>query len=918
MPRENTGMITNRIICAMLLVCSISLAVYALPPQRLATASSAASLSVRRDQGSTATTTDITEPISMEEESLFGKPIRAKLSVSQIGEQGMDVPGAAALPGDFLLQNEKVSFVINAPEHASGNASTGGYLVDAFVNDRPGDRLAQLHLYLNDKYPRMARFTSARIVLDASTTSAVAVEVCGKDIEDPGIDICTTYTLRAEDSSLQISTAVVPRSKPLLNFVIGDAFAWGPTQQFVPGLGMESGRRFNAEWIGGIGRGVAYGYYSAGPGTISGPSGSTWADVNVTTVSMQVGQPGICTRYFAVGHDLAEVSGTVWKAKGIQLHKLTGQVIEVESNRGATGVRIMISKDGKPLTQAISKNGDFSAMLPEGHYELEASDTIRSIERPRAEIDLADNSAPVKFSVSSPAVLSLQVEDKQHEEFLPCRIKFYGINGTPDPDLGPSNETRTRNIVYLPKGIERIPVPAGSYNLVVSRGIEYDITTIPLQLERNKESSLKVRLRRAVNSGSMVSGDFHLHMKNSFDSAVSLEDRVISCVGEGLDVLVATDHNYVTDLNPVIEKLGLSRWARAIIGNEITTRRHNFGHFIAFPLVPDPTKPGNGATVFDKTIAAKLLDEADAAPGEQVLQVNHPRAGEIGYFDRVALSSEDGTTTHLNWTDHFTAIEIFNGKRTDQFYETELDWFNLLNLGYRFTATGNSDSHKVYDAEPGYPRNYVNLADAAASSTSGAGEAVARPPYKIEDLVHAVNERHAVLVTNGPVITFTTKSGKQMGQDETIKNGPVVFEVRVEGANFVQPNEIDLIGNGKKIKALKIDETSASLKWKGELSDEPTTDTWYVVRVRGTKSMEPIMTPFNEGAVLLDPIPLAVTNPIWIDRDGDGKFTALHQEKHEMMHEDRSAEALSNIDRLTSQSQGRNMFSRRKKPAGES
>ena len=83
--------------------------------------------------------------------------------------------------------------------------------------------------------------------------------------------------------------------------------------------------------------------------------------------------------------------------------------------------------------------------------------------------------------------------------------------------------------------------------------------------------------------------------------------------------------------------------------------------------------------------------------------------------------------------------------------------------------------------------------------------------------------------------------------------------------------------------------------------------------------MEPIMTPFNEGAVLLDPTPLAVTNPIWIDRDGDGKFTALHSEHYEAMHKDRSAEALADIDRLTSQSQQRNLFSRRKKTApGES
>ncbi|MGI8908061.1 MAG: CehA/McbA family metallohydrolase [Candidatus Sumerlaeaceae bacterium] len=896
------------------LVAGATFPTLALPPQRLATASSAANLTVRRDTGSTATSSEITETVTLEEESLYGKPITGKLSASRVDAKGLDVPGASAVPGDYLLQNAKVSFVVNAPEHPNGNANTGGYVIDAFMNDRPGDRLGQLHLYLNDKYPRMARYTTAKIVLDGSTTSAVAVEVTGQDIEDPTIDITTTYTLRADETALELHTALVPRSNPLKDFIIGDAFAWGPTQQFVPGSGFDVGKRIDADWVGGIGRGVAYGYYAVTAGHLWGPAGSTWVDANVTTASVAVGQAAHCQRFLAVGHDLAEVSSAAWKARAVSLQKLSGSIIESESQRGATGVRVTISRDGKPLTQAISRDGKFEAYLPAGKYKLDASDAIRSVSNPHLEVDLSTGPAtPVKFSVASPAVLNLQVEDPEKEEPIPCRIRLFGINGTKDPDLGPAHETRTRNTVYLPKGMDRIPVPGGDYNLVVTRGIEYDMTTVPLRLERNRETSLKVQLHRAFKVGTMVSADFHLHMKNSFDSAVSLEDRVISCIGEGLEVLVATDHNYVTDLEPVIQKLGLSRWGRSIIGNEITTRKHMFGHFNAFPMVANSNKPGNGASMFEKTVAAKLMEDAAATPGEQVVQINHPRAGDIGYFDRVQMSSDDGLTTHLNWSDRFTAIEIFNGKRIDQFYETELDWFNLLNVGYRFTATGNSDSHKVFDAEPGYPRNYVDIGDSAAASVGAPDSVVASAPYKIEDLVKAVNEKHAVVVTNGPVITFRTKSGKSIGQDETVKTGPVAFQVRIEGANFVQPNEVHLIANGKKVQVITIAEITAPLKWEGELTHDPTQDTWYAVRVRGLKSMEPIMTPFNEGTVELDPTPLAVTNPIWIDRDGDGKFTALNQQHYEQMHRDRSAEALANIDQLTSQSQQRNLFSRRKR-----
>src|SRR6186713_1601082 len=92
---------------ATLAACAMSVA---LPPQRLAAASSASTLTVRKDVGSTATTSGITEAVEVEEESLYGKPIKAKLSVSRVGDQGLDVPGASARSGDYLLQNERVSF----------------------------------------------------------------------------------------------------------------------------------------------------------------------------------------------------------------------------------------------------------------------------------------------------------------------------------------------------------------------------------------------------------------------------------------------------------------------------------------------------------------------------------------------------------------------------------------------------------------------------------------------------------------------------------------------------------------------------------------------------------------------------------------------------------------------------------------
>ena len=274
------------------------------------------------------------------------------------------------------------------------------------------------------------------------------------------------------------------------------------------------------------------------------------------------------------------------------------------------------------------------------------------------------------------------------------------------------------------------------------------------------------------------------------------------------------------------------------------------------------------------------------------------------------MSEADGVTTHSNWCDKFTAIEVFNGKRISQAQPVLHDWFNLLNIGYRFTATGNSDSHKVFDAEPGYPRNYIMLPKAGNSGQS--------KTFDVTDVAKAVNQKHSVFVTDGPILHVQGPGGSTIGEEKVLKTGPVEFKVRVEGANFVQPNHVELIANGKVVQVRSFPETSAPLKWEGMLSDNPTTDTWYVVIVRGDHSMFPIVTPDKVDGVEHHLMPLAFCNPMWIDRDGDGKFTALNQDKHSSMHEDRSAEAKQQLEALTNRSQERNQFKKAAKKPGES
>lgn len=892
----------------------------------------------------------VTEPVDFGTAATFGSPIKASLRSSRVLRPpsagpsssvppgylaAQQIPGAGAAPGDFVLQNDRISVIITDAPHASGNAFSGGYIIDGFLNQRPVDSLGQLHLYLDNTYPRMAKFEKVRQIHDTSSVDAVRILAEGRDSQDPSIGIWQTYTLRARSNVVEIETGITPTREPLTDYQVGDAFAWGSTQQFLPGTGFEaSGRFFKAPWIGGQGRGAAYGYFAEGGAEISGPLGSTWIDPNVTTGTVRVNETLICRRRFVVGRDLAEIHRAWLDETGTSYSEVRGRVTEEESGRPAAEVRIsVLGPGGTSVTQALSdERGEFTLWLPEGSYTLAASDMIRTSLTDPVEITLpAGAERQVEFRVASPAVVAFHVSPDGSADPVPCKVRFLGINGTPDPDLGPVYARRTRNVIYLARGAERVAVPAGDYTIVASRGIEYNTTSVTVSLKRNRETRVELKLTRAWEARGMVGSDFHLHMENSFDSAVSLEDRVISAAGEGLDFIVSTDHNHVTDLEPVISRLGLQSHIRSAPGNEITTRDHFFGHFVVFPLEPLPGMPGNGIMPFEKVTAHLLMDTAlkglHLEPGgtvarppgvfhmgpvrqavERVLQVNHPRAGDNGYFDRLDLSPDDATTTHPNWCDRFTALEVFNGKRVDQFEDVLRDWMNLLNLGYTYTATGNSDSHKVFDAEPGYPRNYI----AVGSNWNGGIR-----DLPVEAVVEAVNTRHAVLVTNGPFITFTSKRGAPMGTMETRKSGRVEFNVKVEGADFVQPSSITFYGNGRELKKVEFAETPGRVKWQGTFEDDPTTDTWYVVVVRGSRSMFPVVNPIVEGRTTIDAVPLALTNPIWVDRDGDGRFAALNREKLPLMHEDRSAEALRRLDELTTQSKQRRL-PRRKAAAGGS
>ncbi|GJM44976.1 MAG: hypothetical protein DHS20C21_18180 [Gemmatimonadota bacterium] len=431
---------------------------------------------------------------------------------------------------------------------------------------------------------------------------------------------------------------------------------------------------------------------------------------------------------------------------------------------------------------------------------------------------------------------------------LPSKITFFRVGGGP-LSLGPEHRANaSEDVAYLALGQGEVAVPSGSYDVVVSRGIEYGLHRERITVASGGTAQVSATLAREVDTSQWISGDFHLHAAPSSDTAMPVPGRVISLAAEGVDWAVATDHNMVTDYGPVIGSLGLQDWIRSSVGAEITTRSPSFGHFNAWPLVAGTTTPP-----YEGLSPAGLFASARTGAKDEVVQVNHPSIPEWAnqYFDIHAMNPYTGEPEQGDFSWDFDAVEVFNGRHLDQGRTTLAVWMRFLNNGRFITATGNSDSHHLVYAEPGYPRNFVRLPEGGEASES--------------DLVEAVR-RGASFVSYGPILDFTIHGGGLGDLVAANADGSVELNLRVQCPSWMKPEEGLIWANGKELRSFPLAvDAAGELDIQRVFVDRPKQDTWYVLQVDGRGSLDPV----RRGGFH----PFAVTNPIRVDVDGDGKFT---------------------------------------------
>jgi hypothetical protein len=336
----------------------------------------------------------------------------------------------------------------------------------------------------------------------------------------------------------------------------------------------------------------------------------------------------------------------------------------------------------------------------------------------------------------------------------------------------------------------QVALPPGAYYVYGTRGPFASLGQAQVTLQPGMSVALTLvveSLTAQLLPQGVVSGDFHVHGGASFDSAIPDFDRVVSFLATGVDVIIATDHNVVTNYQSTLAMMpGMNSAITVIPGVEQTpnilwyyvpgdTFPKTLGHFNFWPLVPDTLDTRNGAPWSELREPGQMMDDMDQYfpnPATAVRQLNHPyllaKLGRdqgypkaIGYdpttpipatpqpgytFAANALArAPGGNHRNIDWD----VEEVMTGASVADWLRYRALWFSLLNQGFLRAGTANSDSHTLSVERIGYPRNLV----------WGNHDTT---PFDVDAFDADVRAGH-LAGTNGPVLDVTITDGIKDG-----------------------------------------------------------------------------------------------------------------------------------------------------------
>ncbi len=646
------------------------------------------------------------------------------------------------------------------------------------------------------------------------------------------------------------SEIVSTGDEPLVFETLGETLGWGNVPTWIEGVGFAgTAGAFSADFVGRESLGLSY--------AMASDEGKTMARVGALENNGFWDEPYLSERSVTIpAHESSprRFMSLAWSKTSLgdaalelpSIRRKYSRSVPIGAVPEKTFIEVAKCEKDKPAGDLVTRyawsKDRHTISMPDDCHVLRLT-RLGYAPGPWKKVDELDPAAMDELLPKAGAI-HFRVTEKGTAEPMPARILVRGVQGTKDPAWGDDPDRGAALNTIYSTGEDTFSIPAGHYDVLIQRGFEYDAFAKSIDVKDDATVEIEAALERVVDTRGWISADLHVHQAPSPDAPSPLPDRVRSLAASGVEVAVATDHNKVTDYGPTIRELHLEKRIASIVGDEITTKEPSLGHYNVYPIRADALP-----ILYEKATPAAIFDAARAAgaPGlVPIVQVNHPRMGGIGYFELLRFDNTDierwRSRSNLSAM-KFDALEVFNGDHYAQIGKVEevmKDWYALLKAGFRTTATGNSDSHKLTYAEAGVPRNFVRVPD---------DDPAALDPVAFIEAIRAGR----VVVSSGPFVRLFADD-KQVGDE--VPEGEIEVEVKVDAAPWVDVDRVELWVNGKPAEGWTVPASTNSARFSRKIKKRFARGDFLIAIARGTKPM----TFLHRGGAK----PFGFTNPIFV------------------------------------------------------
>lgn len=805
---------------------------------------------------------------------------------------------------DWMITNGIATLTFGGiPEEPSAqNNLRQGSVLDLFPS--PGDpENFQLFQPTTDGRGNALTFLHTAIRVGTDDQGGKALITTGHHRNDEGVTVETMYLMRENWPGALVSTTITNGTDKDFNLpVVADYVGWGAMSDFVSGSGFSNsgGVVTDCEFVFG-GHQEAFVFIRPTEGLFEYQRTLAFSIIAYKKdVTLAAGESISYSRWLLTGlRNPAALNEFVLRAQQKEFGFIAGRIEEqtqmddgrVVASGFVPNAEVRLSVIKRPdlpssyelrpyLIGATDGNGEFRVALPPGEYLAVAATPSRVTAPPTFGIRVEKGKvSATDLQVSRPSTVVYEVFDKATGKPIPAKLSFVPLRGTTDPNFGPPGALASGNAIYTASGRGIAEVPKGDYRVVASHGIEYQSQEKRIRVAEMGSETVKFELERAFETPGWISADVGVQTSNSPHARITPEDRVITAIAEGVQWLVTADLNTVTNLRPVVERLGFGDRLLTSSGLRLGSSSERMrGSYLLFPT--DLCSTGGPLDVSRLDSAETVQDAISmmrALCPEAVLVATRPIFPSVGLlsvqgydFQTRSFPEEDILLEGVD------AFQIWEGKRQLIIEQSLHAYYALLGReAPNLVPIANSFSAGSFNEEPGYPRMYIRSDETRPARLDPA------------ELSRSIKEGR-VIITNGPFINFKV-NGAEIGDTITDTDGSVDVELEVFAANWANVSEVSVNANGFFLRRFVLPAGSVDPNG-GRMHPKPgednkiafnltvSEDTVLNVEVRGDKGLlqdpvNPLAIPTNDPTVPRGQFSYALTGGIMIDADGDGIVT---------------------------------------------